>query len=77
MPVHEPEWKEACAVVGEVVLIYTALGHQLNLIVIEVMHLAQSPMLESVVATLDARQKIEMLKNRAAHIKQKDWKKRS
>ena len=75
MPVHDPDWKEVCAVIGEVVLLYTALDHQLNRIVIEVMHLAPSPMLESVVATLDARQKIEMLKNRAGHIRQNDWKK--
>jgi hypothetical protein len=75
MPVDQPEWKDACAVVGELALLYTALDHQLNLIVIEVMHLALSPMLESVVATLDARQKVEILKNRAAHIRQTDWKK--
>jgi len=42
---------------------------------IEVIHLAASPMLESVVATLDARQKIEMLKSRADHVRQADWKK--
>jgi hypothetical protein len=36
MPVHEPEWKEACALIGEVALLYSALDHQLNLIVIEV-----------------------------------------
>jgi hypothetical protein len=75
MPVHEPEWKEACAVIGEVVLLYTALDHQLNHIVIEVMHLFHSPMLETVVATLDPRQKTEILKSRAKHIRQKDWQK--
>jgi hypothetical protein len=75
VPVHEPEWKEACAVVGELVLLYSALDHQLNRIIIEVMHLGMSPMLEAVVATLDARQKIEILKNRANHVKQKDWEK--
>lgn len=71
----EAKWKDACATVGELVLLYTALDHQLNLIVIEVMHLAPSPMLESVVATLDPRQKIEMLKSRAVHVRQQDWKK--
>jgi hypothetical protein len=75
MPVHEPEWKDACAVIGEVTLLYSALDHQLNLIVIEVAHLAPSPMLESVVATLDPRQKIEILKARASHVRQKDWQK--
>jgi hypothetical protein len=75
MPVHDPDWKEACAVVGEVVLLYTALDTQLNHIVIEVMHLTHSAMLESVVATLDPRQKTEILKSRAKHIRQKDWQK--
>jgi hypothetical protein len=75
MPVHEPEWKDACAVVGEVTLLYTALDHQLNHIIIDVMHLVHSSMLESVVATLDARQKIEILKARGKQITQKDWKK--
>lgn len=56
-------------------MLYTALDHQLNHIIIAVMHLAPSPMLEPVVATLDPRQKIEMLKGRAAHIRQADWKK--
>jgi hypothetical protein len=57
--------KDAIANVGELVLLYTALDHQLNLIVIEVMHLAPTPMLEAVVTTLDPRQKIEMLESRA------------
>ncbi len=30
MPIHEPEWKDACAVIGEVVLLYSALDHQLE-----------------------------------------------
>ncbi|SHG45925.1 hypothetical protein [Bradyrhizobium erythrophlei] len=70
-----PEWKDACAVIGEIALLYTALDHQVNHIVIEVMSLAPSPLLEPVVATLDTRQKIEMLKAHAKHIRQKDWKK--
>jgi hypothetical protein len=57
------------------VLLYSGLDHQLNLIIIEVTHLAQSPMLEAVVATLDPRQKIEILKARAEHVRQPDWKK--
>ena len=73
MPVEEGKWKDACASVGELVLLYTALDHQLNRIIIEVM---QAPMLEAVVATLDPRQKIEMLKSRVGHVRQPDWKKR-
>jgi hypothetical protein len=66
----------ACALsVGEIVLLHTALDTQLNHIVIDVMHLTHSTMLESVVATLDPRQKIEILKSRATHIKQKTWQK--
>jgi hypothetical protein len=57
MQVKEGKWKDAFANVGELVLLYTALDHQLNLIVIEVMYLAPAPMLEAVVATLDPRQK--------------------
>jgi hypothetical protein len=77
MPVAEGKWKDACAAVGELALLYTALDHQLNRIIIEieVMHLEISPMLESVVATLDARQKIEMLKSRAGHVEKADVKK--
>ncbi|MGY3130142.1 hypothetical protein ACVWZM_000824 [Bradyrhizobium sp. USDA 4501] len=74
MPTKE-QWKEAYAKVGELVLLYTALDHQLNHIIVEVMHLSPSTMLEAVVATLDPRQKIEMLKSRASHIRQHDWKK--
>jgi hypothetical protein len=47
----------------------------MNHVVIEVMHLAPSLMLETVIATLDPRQKIEMLKSRAAHVRQTDLKK--
>ncbi|MCP9625849.1 hypothetical protein NML43_01975 [Rhodopseudomonas palustris] len=47
----------------------------MNHIIIDAMHLTRSPMLESVVGTLDPRQKIEMLKARADQIRQKDWKK--
>jgi hypothetical protein len=74
MPTKE-QWKDAYAAVGELVLLYTALDHQLNHVTIAVMQLSQSPMLEAVVATLDPRQKIEMLKSRAAHTRQPDWKK--
>jgi hypothetical protein len=75
MPVAEGKWKDACAAIGELALLYTALDHQLYRIIIEVMHLEISPMLESVVATLDARQKIEMLKTRAGHVEKPDVKK--
>ncbi|MGX9426413.1 MULTISPECIES: hypothetical protein [Bradyrhizobium] len=74
MPTKE-QWKNAYATIGEMVLLYTALDHQLNHIIIEVMYLSTSPMLETIVATLDPRQKIEILKSRAAHLRQPNWKK--
>jgi hypothetical protein len=76
MPTEE-QWKDAYAKVGELVLLYTTLDHQLNDVIIEVMRLAQSPirMREALVVTLDPRQKIEMLKSRADHIRQQGWKK--
>jgi hypothetical protein len=76
MPTEE-QWKDAYAKVGELVLLYTTLDQQLNDVIIEVMRLAQSPirMREALVVTLDPRQKIEMLKSRAAHIRRQGWKK--
>ena len=60
-----PDYSELYAVVGELVMIANAVDHLLNQLVIEALHLEKSPMLESVLATLDPRQKIEMLKGRA------------
>jgi len=68
-------FRAAYAVVGELVLLSTALDHQLNHVVIEVLPLTGSPMLESVVATLDMVRKIEMLKARASHIHKQEWRK--
>jgi len=61
-------FRAAYSVVGELVLLTTALDHQLNHVLIQVLHLADSPMLEAVVATLDMNRKIEMLRARAKHI---------
>jgi hypothetical protein len=57
------------------VLLTTALDHQLNHILIQVLHLAESPLLEAVVATLDMNRKTEMLKARAKHILNSTWQK--
>jgi hypothetical protein len=75
MPAKDPEWREAFAMVGELVLLASALDHQLNHVTIAVLHLEKSPMLEPVVATLDPSRKVEILKARSKHIAQKDWKK--
>lgn len=68
--------KEIYAVVGELVLIATALDTLLNSVIVEVLHLGSSPMIEPVVATLDPVRKIEILKERAPFIRNGDWKKR-
>ena len=51
----------------------TALDQQLNHVLIEVLHLADSPLLKSVVATLGMDRKIEMLRARARHISDPRW----
>jgi len=71
----DAKFRAAYAVVGELVLMATALDHQLNHVLIQVLHLADSPMLESVVATLDMNRKVEMLKARSKYISNKTWQK--
>jgi transcriptional regulator with XRE-family HTH domain len=71
----DAQFRAAYGVVGELVLITTALDHQLNHVLIEVLHLAESPLLESVIATLDTVRKIEMLKARSKHIHAPVWRK--
>ncbi len=72
--------KEAFAVVGELVMISTALDQLLNRVLITVLDLGDAPLLEPVIATLDTRLKAEILKARAAQIHGKqhavEWKKR-
>lgn len=75
MPVDDPDWKDACADIGELVLLHSALDNQLNHILIEVLGLQSSVMLEPVVASLDMNRKIEILKRRAKHIDQPNWRK--
>src|ERR1051325_1664142 len=68
-------FRAAYASVGELVLIATALDHQLNHVLMAALSLTKSPMLEPVVATLDTARKVEMLKARAKHIGHADWSK--
>jgi transcriptional regulator with XRE-family HTH domain len=68
-------FRASYGVVGELVLLATALDHQLNHVLIQVLHLVESPMLEAVVATLDTVRKIEMLKERSKFIAQSKWQK--
>ena len=78
-PAQDPN-KEAFAVVGELVMISTALDGLLNRVLITVLDLGDAPLLEPVIATLDTTRKIEILKARAAQISgtrhATEWKKR-
>lgn len=67
--------REAFAIVGELVLIATALDTLLNSVVVQVLHLGSSPLIEPVVATLDTVRKIEILKERADFISNEEWRK--
>ena len=72
---RDARFRAAYRVVGELVLLATALDHQLNHVLIQVLHLLESPMLEAVIATLDIVRKIEMLKERSKFIAQSKWQK--
>lgn len=65
--------KDAYATIGELVLTAAALDEILNKVVIESCHLEQSPFLDPVIATIDISRKIEIIKNRSKHIKDKTW----
>jgi transcriptional regulator with XRE-family HTH domain len=71
----DTKFRAAYAIVGELVLIANALDYQLNHVLIEILHLTDSPMLEAVVATLVTANKIEVLKERSKHIAQPNWRK--
>jgi hypothetical protein len=65
--------KAAYAVVGELVLLSSALDDLVSRALIAVLDLGTSPLLEPVVATLDPVRKVEILKARAAHMPKGDW----
>lgn len=54
--------KVAHQIIGELILITSALDRQLNDIVIEVMQLEKTPFLSPVIASLDCARKVEILK---------------
>jgi transcriptional regulator with XRE-family HTH domain len=72
---HNARFLAAFDVVGGLVHITTTLDCQLSHVMIQALHLTESPMLESVVATLDMARKIEMLRARAKHISNSTWRK--
>lgn len=69
----EDEHRRAYALVGELVLLASALDYQLNHVLIAMLGLEPSPMLEPVVASLDSNRKIAILKQFAGTIKAKQW----
>ena len=73
--VRSEDHRDTYAIVGELVLISTAIDHSLNRVLMAVLNIGGPIMVEPVVATLDARLKIEMLKDRAKLIRNNEWKK--
>lgn len=67
---------EVYAIVGELVLIASALDTLLNAVVVQVLNLGTSPLIEPVIATLDSVRKIEIMKERLRFIRSKndEWK---
>jgi DNA-binding XRE family transcriptional regulator len=74
-PKTDTAFSSSYATVGELVLLASALEFQLNHVLMQILHLIDSPMLEPVIATLDVARKIEMLKVRSKHIAQQTWRK--
>jgi hypothetical protein len=70
----EQQHKDTYAIVGELVMTATGIDWQLNRVLIEVLDISGPLMVEPVVATMDTRLKIEILKERLKHISAKDWK---
>ena len=76
MPKTRSDRSKTFATVGELVMICNAIDHLLNQVIIATFSLERTPLLEPVIASLDARQKIEMIKSRAKIIKKSvSWKK--
>ena len=71
----DAEMRAFCESVGELVFWASAIDAQLTLAVIRVCSLKEIPMLEPVVAELDARRKVEILRTRSKHIKKAAWSK--
>ncbi len=64
-----------CQGVGELVLLASAIDSQLTKAVIMACLITVTPLLEPIVAELDARTKIEILRAISKHIRQTDWSK--
>ena len=71
----DAEMRTFCENVGELVLWASAIDAQLTTAVIRACSLTETPMLEPIVAELDARAKVEILRARSKHIKTAAWSK--
>ncbi len=71
----EAEMKAFCECVGELVIWASVLDGQLTKAVIRAFTLTETPLLEPVIAEIDARAKIEMLRARTKHIDSTLWSK--
>lgn len=67
------EMAEFCAAVGELILWGSMIDAQLNKALIGTLALPEHPMIEPVVAQLDARPKAELIKKRAKFITNVAW----
>lgn len=68
--------ERAYSVVGEMILIGSAVDQQMNRVCMLALRLGDTAMLESVFATLDSARKVEILKALASKITAVEWKKR-
>jgi len=71
----DAEMRTFCEGVGELVLWASAIDAQLTKAVIRVCLLTETPMLEPIVAGLDTRAKVEILRAMSKHIKPAAWSK--
>lgn len=71
----DAEMRTFCEGVGELVLWASAIDAQLTKAVIRACSLTETPMLEPIVAELDARAKVEILRAKSKHIKKTSWSK--
>jgi len=67
------EMQAFCERVGELILWASAIDSQLTKAVIRACSLTETPMLEPVVAELDARAKVDILRARSKHITSAAW----
>ena len=71
----DAEMRTFCEGVGELVLWASAIDAQLTKAVIRACSLTETAMLQPIVAELDARAKVEILRARSKHIKTAAWSK--